>query len=327
MQAVVVGAGFIGQLHRQAWEANDVEVVAVVDPFLSDTKKVALQRDGIYVATSIQEVWSLSPSIEIFSICTPPGNHYRDLQAIWQHSSAAVLMEKPVCANEQDYRAMLKLAANKKLMIGLTQRFYPEVQRAAEWVKAGRIGRVLSYHDTMILSGSGLPSWYSDLSVSGGGVLVTNGVHLLDRMQFILDQPLQKRGGASIVRGNQAYETTVELFGMFKDEMPYFLHLEWSEVFELQQTIIYGTEGRIELKTWEHATLHTSDGSMQKYEPYGEHESFEQRTLRGLTLEMQAFCEGMHTHFPIGLTLQEHLPTMEVIWHHYNRERSDRDEN
>lgn len=327
MQAAIVGAGFIGQLHRKAWEANGVDVVAMVDPYLPETTRTSLRQEGVKVVDQLSDLYGVFPSLDVFSVCTPPGRHLQDLQAIWQgFSEAAVLMEKPVSASKQDYLSMMQLAEGKKLMIGLTQRFYPEVRQAATWVAEGRIGRPLSYHDTMILSGQGLPSWYSDLRMSGGGVLITNGVHLLDRMQFICGAELGSVQHASIVRSHQAFDTIADLSGTLATDTPYFLHLEWSSSCELQQLIIFGTEGRIELKTWEHATLYGQDGMVTKVLPYAEGESFESRTLRGLVSEVHTLLKGIDGQFPKGLILQDHLSTMEVIWDRYEK-RSDTGEN
>jgi len=321
----VIGAGFIGMLHRKAWEANGASVKVMVDPFLPEDKKRSLRAEGVEVMDDLDAAYALCPDIEAVSICTPPGDHPADLTAALRRG-AAVLLEKPVAVNKRAYLSMLREAEERgaKVMIGLTQRFYPEVRQAAAWIREGKIGRPVSLHDAMILNGDGLPRWYEDLDMSGGGVWITNGVHLLDRLQFLLDRSLGTLYHADISKDERGLDRMADVSGTLSDGMPFHLHLKWSRVQAFQRTIIYGTEGSIELETWRQAVLYDASGEVVQVTPYRQEESFEQRTLRGLIPEIRTFVEGLQGEFPAGLTLDGHLPTMEAIWQAYDMAQRSR---
>jgi hypothetical protein len=87
-----------------------------------------------------------------------------------------------------------------------------------------------------------------------------------------------------------------------------------SDFGERQETIIYGTEGRIELQVWV-----TSGGTTEVFRAYGNNDSFEDKTLVGLVSEVQAFIEGLRhgATFPKGPTLREHGVTIRAIWDGY----------
>lgn len=329
VEAAIIGAGFIGLLHRRAWEANGVRVRVMVDPYMPEQRRMELKRYGVEVADDIDAAYALYPGLAAVSICTPPGRHAEDLDRVLERGTP-VLLEKPVSASRDDYMAMLAAAQERKgkIMIGLTQRFYREVQQAATWVRDGRIGRLLAFHDTMILSGEGLPRWYEDRRMSGGGIWITNGVHLLDRLQFILDDGLGTLRHFDLVEGSNGLDRMAVASGSTTRGIPYHLHLEWSNAPGLQRTVIYGMRGRIELQTWQHATLYEDNGRSIRYEPYSSQDTFDDRTARGLSLEVQAFMQGLSGGaFPNGLTLEEHLPTMDAIWEAYERKRRSTDEN
>jgi len=328
VEAAIIGAGFIGQLHRLAWEANGVQVRVMVDPYLPEQRRMELERLGVAVVDRIDEAYALRPGLDAVSICTPPGRHAADLAHVLEHGTP-VLLEKPAAACREDYMAMLKAVEERdaRVMIGLTQRFYPEVQQAAAWVREGRIGRPVAFHDSMILSGQGLPRWYEDRSLSGGGIWITNGIHLLDRLQYILEDELAEIGHFDLVEDDRGLDRLAVAFGETTDGIPFHIHLEWSEVRGLQRTVIYGTQGRIELQTWQHAVLYDMAGREFRYEPYGQSDTFDERTVRGLTSEVQAFLQGLSGAFPKGLTLREHLPTMDRIWEAYDRKRGKPNEN
>jgi predicted dehydrogenase len=73
-------------------------------------------------------------------------------------------------------------------MIGHHKRFVPSVRKAKEFLDEGRIGKVRTLTGSM-----GLPrtwqsrsSFHLDPALSGGGVLIDNGVHLIDLVVWML---------------------------------------------------------------------------------------------------------------------------------------------
>ena len=322
MDVMIVGAGFIGRLHKLAWERNGARVAAIVDPHLNEEARRAYQLEGTEVVGSIADACRLFPAISAASVCTPPKFHAAALMELLERD-LPVLMEKPVSARREDYEAMLEQTEKRKgrVMVGLTQRFYPEVRRTAEWISQGRIGRPLALHDTLVLSGEGLPAWYYDLDISGGGILITNGSHLLDRVQYLLDDDLQPPDHYDGVLDAGGFDRLAYVSGKLGGGVPYRLYLEWSNVSPRQETIVFGTEGRIELQVWGLAKLFAKDGAVEEFRAYGNEDSFEDKTLIGLSSEVRAFIDGLGpgAAFPKGLTLREHEVTMRAIWEGYRR--------
>lgn len=319
VNVIVVGAGFIGTLHIRAWRSIEgAEVVAVVDPSPDRTREAALEQDGIRLFADLGAALAAYPDTGAVSVCTPPGFHKDAVIAAVKHG-AAVLLEKPVSANRDDYAVMKQtvLDHSGRVMIGLTQRFYPEVMQARKWIHEGAIGELLSVHDVLINSGAGLPAWYRNRDISGGGVLITNGVHLLDRIQTVTGCEFARICRVQIARDPAGMDTVASTAGTLDGGIPVMLHMEWSETRSEKNLTLYGTKGRIEVSVWDYASLHTGDGSIT-VRPYRDESGFDDRTLVGLRNELRAFCAGLREGmFPEALTLEGHEPTMRIIWDSY----------
>lgn len=102
-----------------------------------------------------------------------------------------VILEKPLALSRTDAEPLVEAArgSGRHFMLGMNQRFTPQVQRARGMVAQGRIGR--AYHcKTYWRRRAGIPgigSWFTRKELSGGGGLLDIGVHMLDNALYILD--------------------------------------------------------------------------------------------------------------------------------------------
>ena len=81
----------------------------------------------------------------------------------------------------------------------MTSRYNEGLQAIARAVHKGELGDILSYSDRywVKLEPNILPDWYFQPSSAGGGVLLTNGVHILDRCRWILGSGLAVQASQS----------------------------------------------------------------------------------------------------------------------------------
>ena len=106
-----------------------------------------------------------------------------------------MLIEKPHRLPGQDPAALVAAAgrAGAVAQVGMTTRFGAGLRAARRAIVDGQLGRVVWVEDRIwfrALEGD-LAPWYFDRAVSGGGVLLTNGVHALDRVEWLLDEQLE----------------------------------------------------------------------------------------------------------------------------------------
>ena len=75
-----------------------------------------------------------------------------------------------------------------KLMFGFNHRYHPGVMRAKSIVDSGRLGKIISMRGLYGKSGGKnfAHSWRNDFTISGGGILLDQGIHMLDLFNFFL---------------------------------------------------------------------------------------------------------------------------------------------
>ena len=120
--------------------------------------------------------------VDALIISTPPTSHESYAMAAMERGIRHLLVEKPLAesaaAAVRLARAARRWGAHVK--VGSNLRYFGEVQALAGIVASGELGpiRRLDFH--IGHDGSNLPRWATDPTVSGGGTLLDNGVHVID---------------------------------------------------------------------------------------------------------------------------------------------------
>ncbi len=131
-------------------------------------------------------------------ITTPTYSHYLDLSVAISHGMH-IFVEKPMCSNVDEIEKILKLLpANykKTTMVGLMLRENPIFIRASEIIKNGELGEV--FQVSAFIESSHVraqrKNWRTDSKLSGGGVLITQGIHLIDLLRYIVGEISEAKG-------------------------------------------------------------------------------------------------------------------------------------
>ena len=192
----IIGCGKIAQVrHLPEYAENpDVQIAALADLNLERTKELA-QRYGAKAYASDKELLA-DPSIDAVSICSA-NNSNAEMAIAALKAGKHVLCEKPMATTLEDCEAMVKAAeqAGKLLMIDQNQRLAPAHQKAREWIRAGKIGKPLTFRTRFAHGGPetwsvdpGSSTWFFDKKRAAMGTLADLGVHKTDLIQFLLDQ-------------------------------------------------------------------------------------------------------------------------------------------
>ncbi|MDA8061947.1 MAG: Gfo/Idh/MocA family oxidoreductase [Actinomycetota bacterium] len=143
----VVGMGPIGRLHAQVYRDNPgTELVAVCDLIEERARRSAAEL-GVAAYTSVERLLAGERRLELASVATSGadngGDHYAPTMALLR-AGVAVLGEKPISNSLDEAREMARCAADLSVPYGIdfNHRFTPSVQRAKQWIDAGRIGEL-----------------------------------------------------------------------------------------------------------------------------------------------------------------------------------------
>ena len=177
----IAGYGYMGEIRRAVIERHpQLELAGVCEPNAQAHKKIS----GCPVVERFEDL--LKEPLDIVFVCTP--NCYtadivmRSLQA-----GKHVFCEKPPGRNVQDITDICGVERKGlKLMFGFNHRWHPGILKAKAMVDSGRFGRILNMRGLYGKSG-GVQfehSWRNDKEVSGGGILLDQGIHMLDLFRF-----------------------------------------------------------------------------------------------------------------------------------------------
>ena len=122
-----------------------------------------------------------------------------------------VLTEKPSCTKLEQFEELAKLADKRKrhLMLAMATRSGAALKKARQLIAAGEIGKPYSASMVWVADQTRLTkkayhaSWLSDPKRAGGGKLIYHGIHYLDVIQHLLDDPIQEINGFTQNVGEQ----------------------------------------------------------------------------------------------------------------------------
>jgi len=172
----VIGFGKMGQLRADTLEEIEGCVVTKV-------YDVSLPEDLTYtVAENAQEIID-DPEIDAVAVCVPnfliKETTIKALQA-----GKHVFCEKPPAMNAEEVTEIeaVQKASGKVLMYGFNHRRHAAVVKMKELADSGEMGKVLWMRGRYgkSVDGEYLQGWRANKELAGGGILLDQGIHMLD---------------------------------------------------------------------------------------------------------------------------------------------------
>ena len=201
LKVAVIGTG-MGRYHMKEFvESPNVKLVAVCDLNREEAVQFAREYGADRVLTDVEALWEVS-NLDAISIAVPNYLHAPiAIEAL--RRGLHVLCEKPMATTLAEAKEMVATAEeqNKRLMIGMSQRFKPESLALHGLVERGELGEIYYARSTWIRrrgvpvihfdpGGSmGRGSWFVDKDKAGGGALFDIGVHMFDLTWWLMGNP------------------------------------------------------------------------------------------------------------------------------------------
>lgn len=186
MKTVIIGYGYMGQIRKQVVEnLPDLKLCGICDPLVLPGQ---IGTDCAHYEDYRDAIDDVRP--DIVFVCTP--NRYTPDVCIYAlEQGCHVFCEKPPGRNLTDIQRIIEVEQKHpdlKLMFGFNHRYHPAIVEAKALVDAGRLGRILWIRGVYGKSGGRgkefEASWRNDPAISGGGILLDQGVHMLDLFRF-----------------------------------------------------------------------------------------------------------------------------------------------
>jgi predicted dehydrogenase len=249
----IIGAGTISRSHATGYQAAGATLVSVADIDVARGEALAKEFNIKYYE---DYKVMLQGDIDAVSICLPHSLHCEaaiEAASLGKH----LLIEKPISNTLEEADRMIEACRQSgvNLMVGFTHRFHPELQMARRLIGEGELGQLCLAVDNMSFGGVGnFPSWAWRKDVGGGGVLMFNGTHGIDRLRWLVGGEVVEAYAQMRMCAHEgdAEDNLVALLrfdngviaSMIQNQCPYPV----SRKCDLE---IYGTKGTVRIKTWD----------------------------------------------------------------------------
>lgn len=187
----VVGLGRMGMIYARtvAKEMDEASLLAVVDPAVDPEEKLA-DVTVPYVFDDVAPALALS-DLHGVVIATPTNTH-GDLVVRAAEAGKAIFCEKPLAlTREETNRALTAVErAEVPLQVGFMRRFDKAYREVREHIRAGRIGRPLTFKSTGRDPGCPDPS-FADPAHSGG-LILDMAIHDFDLARWLMGAEVER---------------------------------------------------------------------------------------------------------------------------------------
>lgn len=186
LKAGIIGYGYMGQIRKKIIE--DMKTLKLAG--ICDTNKALVLEDRTVKCKVYDSYEKLIKSdIDIIFVCTPNAASPQIVIDSLK-SGKHVFCEKPPGRTIADINQMIKQekkCPKLKLMFGFNHRYHPGILEAKTIINSKRLGKILFLKATYGKSGGKnyLQSWRNQKEIAGGGILLDQGIHMLDLFRYL----------------------------------------------------------------------------------------------------------------------------------------------
>ncbi len=244
----IAGYGVVGKRrHEYLMKHPKVDVVSVCDqnfvqPDVPLNKSVSIHKN-------YKEL--LKEDLDILFVCLT-NNIAAEVTISGLKHNLHVFCEKPPGMNVDDIKSVISIEKdnpNLKLKYGFNHRYHESIETALEIIKSRRLGKIVNlrgvYGKSKIIPFSG--GWRSKRELAGGGILLDQGIHMIDLMRLFCGDFIEVKSFISNDYWNHDVEDNA--YALLKDKFGRIAMInssatQWQHKFNLEISL---TEGYIEL--------------------------------------------------------------------------------
>jgi predicted dehydrogenase len=241
----IAGYGVVGKRRHKFIDANPhLHVVAVCDQTF---KENGIYKEGINAYTNYKDLLK-NEKLDMLFVCLT-NDIAAEVTMAGLELNMHVFCEKPPGRTPRDIEQVREMEASRphlKLKYGFNHRYHDSVREALRVVESKELGEVINmrgvYGKSIITSFES--DWRSKREIAGGGILLDQGIHMVDLMRLFAGE---FKDYHSFVK-NDYWHHNVEdnAYALMRSEKGViaFLHstaTEWRHRFSLDITLTKGT--------------------------------------------------------------------------------------
>ncbi|HEU0249719.1 MAG TPA: Gfo/Idh/MocA family oxidoreductase [Solirubrobacteraceae bacterium] len=297
-KALIAGLGHMGSNHaRVLGQIEGVEIVALVDPEASRRERFERRHPG---ATSYSSIEQALESVAVdFACLSAPAEKLPALGNAAVEAGVAVLVEKPLAADEQEAFDLVREAERRRVLLGvnLVERCNPAVLALKEHLDAGSIGRIYQMHARRL---SPFPDRDGML-----GVALDLASHDIDVMRYLTGSEVGRVFAESAQRLHDRAEDLIAATMRFDNDTTGLLEVNWLTPTKVRELTVTGEGGTFvlnyltqELYHYGHPTEPTDWDTLSNMRGAGEGDMIRYALARRepLVVQWEAFLAALDGH-------------------------------
>jgi predicted dehydrogenase len=330
----IAGYGIVGKRrHQYINEHPNLCVIAVCDQNLTNDEN---SFPGIECFNNYIDL--LSKELDILFVCLP-NNIAAEVTIAGLEKELHVFCEKPPGKDVDDIMKVIEVEkkhSSLKLKYGFNHRYHDSIKEALKIINTGILGEVINlrgvYGKSRVIPFTG--GWRSQRAMAGGGILLDQGIHMVDLMRLFCGEFNEVKSFIS----NDFWKHDVEdnAYALLKDKKGRIAMInstatQWQHKFNLEITL---SQGYIEL----HGILSGSKsygeekiviGKRDENSDNGQMESHTIKFLQDNSWkdEIFEFADAVINNTPIiSGTSKDALETMKLVYKIYYNDADWRDQ-
>lgn len=183
IRTAVVGFGKMGLLHGSLVSfREDMELVAICEKTLFTRNAFKSVMKGISFYSDYKKMIE-KENLDALIITTPTFNHVETAKYA-AASSIAIFCEKPLAIDGMHAAELEEIIRSKNIssFVGFSNRFFPTIAEGKKLIEQKIVGEVRHIKSEMYIGDvfKDNTGWRYDPKMSGGGVLIDFGIHMID---------------------------------------------------------------------------------------------------------------------------------------------------
>jgi predicted dehydrogenase len=233
----IIGLGYIGNIHcrhSQRLESADLKAVADISKrALRKAKEMGAEK----TYTDYRELLK-DPDVDAVIIGLPTHLHL-DAAQLAAEAKKDIFLEKPMARTVSEAKEIISYAQKNgvKLMMGYHLRFNDSFRNLKQQINSGALGDVESAFATFVSSGpffhrdegnapAPVPEWWFNKQLTGGGVLMDLGCHMLNLLRFFFGEVVAIRSHFGY-RFNMDFEDVALCMAKFESGTVAVINIGW----------------------------------------------------------------------------------------------------
>jgi predicted dehydrogenase len=244
-RVALIGCGLIGQKRLNNLPPGSVKMACDLD--LERARKLAAQTAGCVATAKVEDVFA-ARDVDAVMIATL-NSSLAPLATAAARAGKHVLIEKPgaIRVEELDQLAAAAREAGVHVRVGYNHRYHPACLKALELFHSGALGPILFVRGRYGQGGriGYEKEWRADPTLSGGGELIDQGVHLIDLSGIFLGEFVTVEGHTATYFWKMPVDDNAFLSLRNATGNTAWLHVscsEWKNLFSLE---VYGRDAKL----------------------------------------------------------------------------------